>query len=568
MAKLIPKIHPNEIENPGERKIAIALIEQLPTKVEVFHSFQWLDLQNRRNQNYQNQRLQQGECDFVILHPDLGLLFIEVKGGMLTYDAENFQWFRIFGQEKRVLNKDPFDQVRDNMYVILKHVQKEYMGASDRNLDDVELPFTRGYAVAFPDGVFEGQLPPNMHSDIVIDAMKCEKMGVSIDKIFERFRYSRSQPLSGQDITKVHRALMSEYRLFPVIWRKVEDWEYRIKRLTEAQQNTLTLLSKTKLAAIEGMAGSGKTILALAKAQSLAKQGHRTLLVCFNYMLRLWFDYAMPDEFKEMVTIDTYHGMVEFFCKKANIPFLPDRSSKLEAKFWQETAPEKLMEATEILSEEDKYDAVVVDEGQDFNDLWWTSLDGIFRDPENKSSYYVFYDPYQNIREKELTLPEGLPHFVLGENCRNTICIAEHCAKLIDKEPSVMESAPVGEDPSLEEAANIDEAFRMGVEQVRQWCLSAGGGLKPSQVVMFAPSQLESKWPEKIKTLEFTKNYEKWREGKGVLVTTWGRFKGLEADAIVIIESPQHQKNLTPANRYVARSRAKHLLALIQVKQN
>ena len=129
-----------------------------------------------------------------------------------------------------------------------------------------------------------------------------------------------------------------------------------------------------------------------------------------------------------------------------------------------------------------------------------------------------------------------------------------------------MDSAPAGEEPTMEEAVNIDEALKMGVEQVRQWCLSAGGGLKPSQVVMFAPSQLESKWPEKIKTLEFTKNYEKWRKGEGVLVTTWGRFKGLEADAIVIIESSEHQRNLTPANRYVARSRAKHLLSLIQVK--
>ena len=99
------------------------------------------------------------------------------------------------------------------------------------------------------------------------------------------------------------------------------------------------------------------------------------------------------------------------------------------------------MEATDNLGEEDKFDAVVVDEGQDFNDLWWDSLDGIFKDSQNKSSYYIFYDPYQNIFEEEPTLPEGLPHFVLGENCRNTVCIAEHCARLIDKEPSVMDSA-------------------------------------------------------------------------------------------------------------------------------
>ena len=49
-----------------------------------------------------------------------------------------------------------------------------------------------------------------------------------------------------------------------------------------------------------------------------------------------------------MVTIDTYHGMVEAFCK-SKYPFLPDRSSKLETKFWLETAPDKLIEATDIL---------------------------------------------------------------------------------------------------------------------------------------------------------------------------------------------------------------------------
>ena len=34
MAKLIPKIHPKEIDNPGERIIATALIEQLPTRLK------------------------------------------------------------------------------------------------------------------------------------------------------------------------------------------------------------------------------------------------------------------------------------------------------------------------------------------------------------------------------------------------------------------------------------------------------------------------------------------------------------------------------------------------------
>ena len=82
---------------------------------------------------------------------------------------------------------------------------------------------------------------------------------------------------------------------------------------------------------------------------------------------------------------------------------------------------------------------------------------------------------------------------------------------------------------------------------------------------MFAPSQLSRSGLKKSRPWNSQK-LRKMEEREGVLVTTWGRFKGLEADAIVIIESSEHQRNLTPANRYVARSRAKHLLSLIQVK--
>ena len=85
--------------------------------------------------------------------------FIEVKGGILIYDEANFQWFRVIGSENRGSEEDPFDQVRVNMYAILKHVQEEYMGANDRKVDDVILPFTCGYAVAFPDAVFEESYP-------------------------------------------------------------------------------------------------------------------------------------------------------------------------------------------------------------------------------------------------------------------------------------------------------------------------------------------------------------------------------------------------------------------------
>ena len=37
MARLFPALTPDEIENPGERAVARALIEQLPNRFEIFH---------------------------------------------------------------------------------------------------------------------------------------------------------------------------------------------------------------------------------------------------------------------------------------------------------------------------------------------------------------------------------------------------------------------------------------------------------------------------------------------------------------------------------------------------
>ena len=56
----------------------------------------------------------------------------------------------------------------------------------------------------------------------------------------------------------------------------------------------------------------------------------------------------------------------------------------------------------------------MVDEGQDFHELWWTSLESVFRDPHDKGCYYVFFDPNQNLYVQEPCLPEefGKPYLL------------------------------------------------------------------------------------------------------------------------------------------------------------
>jgi superfamily I DNA and RNA helicase len=151
----------------------------------------------------------------------------------------------------------------------------------------------------------------------------------------------------------------------------------------------LDFLGSHTKAAIRGVAGSGKTILALAKAQETARRGMRTLFLCYNRPLKDWLLQAIPESFGEALTIDTYHGLVEELCRKAGIAFRPEARVG-NTDFWRDVAPERLMQACERLGPEAKFDSVVVDEGQDFHDLWWTSLDSVFRDPGAKGCYYVF----------------------------------------------------------------------------------------------------------------------------------------------------------------------------------
>ena len=554
MARLFPKIDPSEIQNPGERKVAVALVSQLPSRVEIFHGFHWMG-DGRKG------TVVEGECDFVVLDPEYGLLFVEVKGGSLSFDPEKMEWRREASRgESRLLGKDPFEQVRKSMHELVDRVISELPGAKGA------LPFTYAYAVAFPDCRYTGALPPSIVPSQLFDANKCANIKESIEKAFALFHRSEHKELSPPQVQAIHEALFPKYAIVPVIWRKVEDQEARLNRLTNEQQNLLNFLGDHKLASIKGVAGSGKTILALAKAQEKARAGLRTLFLCYNRPLKDWAIEVLPDDLTGNLVIDTYHGLVSDFCNAAKIRFQPPEGDGASS-FWRDIAPEKLIEACSLVEQNQKFDAVIVDEGQDFYDLWWTSLDDIFKDPANKSCYYVFFDPNQNIFVQSPSIPAelGAP-FQLPINCRNTVKIAHHCAELVNQTNKVRDGAPLGDEPEFLEVNNMSEAVLLAGKKVREWCMSGTGGLKTSQVAILASKTTDKDWSSALKTVALTSDLEKWRAGQGVLISPWRRFKGLEADAIVIIEDFHQSENQTEkANQYVARSRAKHLLSIIQI---
>lgn len=126
---------------------------------------------------------------------------------------------------------------------------------------------------------------------------------------------------------------------------------------------------------VRGVAGSGKTQVLAYRASKLASQGYRVLVLTYN--LTLWhlirdmvqrspFDFSWRE-----LTITYFHG----FCKDILNQFGEKwpRDSDDGEEIFREIVPRKVIETING-KEYVKYDAILVDEGQDFHVEWYSML--------------------------------------------------------------------------------------------------------------------------------------------------------------------------------------------------
>lgn len=554
MARLIPKIAPEDIANAGEREVAIALVAQLPDECIIYHSYPWL--RSDRNDRSRKVTLREGEADFVIVHPKAGILVLEVKGGEIQYDHEDRGWFR--HETHRVVGiKDPFEQARRNTHVLEQAIRKE----SFRGQPTIPCPY--GYAVIFPHCEYSGGAPPGADTSMIFSAPDLEYLGQRVTKLMGLWKRGNAPvSLSKQEMTGIQLALSPAFQLLPVLFRQVQEQEERLHRLTADQVRLLDFLDAHERAAIKGVAGSGKTILATAQAQKFARKGKKTLLVCYNKPLAEWLESSLPDELANLIQVDTFHGLCSEWCRKARIPFAPTYDD--DGTFWRTTAPDLLLNALDIVP--DRFDAVVVDEGQDFFPDWWIALEMINSDGEI-GAFYVFFDPAQNLFVgEELAIPDLGNPFDLPTNCRNTRHISATCGKIRGVDIAVHANAPEGVESIIQKLPQPDARSQAIRQFVDDWV--GKGKLKPSQIAILSPFEKSKSClgeATKIGKTPICTNPNEWRANNGVLLTTIRRFKGLEADAVIVTDVPNPEKTpyFSTSDFYVGCSRAKHMLVIL-----
>lgn len=549
MARFIPDINAEQIEYDSERLVYEAL-RGLGAEYTVLHSFPWL----RPNRSLKNEPLREGEADFVILHPRRGLLVIEVKGGFP--ELRDRTWFR--GNSEM---KNPFEQARRNMHALLKEIEEKSNGRLKRDA------FVYGYGVIFPHCVYEGDLPLDADPRIFLDGNSLLDLPTKIDEAWTAWESESKPVLNYAQFLALQQLLLPKLRLMKHIGLEISEENKKIIQITTDQHATLQGLFRKDRVLVEGVAGSGKTLLAIDFALTLSKSRKKVLFLCYNKDLSFWLQERIEKEIGKIddLVISTFHAFAVKTAGKANVEFeIPSQDSK---PFWDNEAPLILEQALEILKSNGReivFDAVIVDEAQDFAKDWWVTVESLTKNGRD-GALYVFADLNQSFRGKTPMPPVSFQtEFSLNTNCRNTKSIAVTSSKLNNSEIRVFQGSPVGEPPVLLKAASKSSVVGIVLGEIRKLMKS---GVKTEQIALIGPNGFEKSpfrdFDCKNEEFEFVKAATDWRRGEGILVTTSRSFKGLEADVVIIYDLGEYSTLFNEVDLYVAWTRAKHRLILV-----
>lgn len=550
MARFIPDVAPEDIAHDSERVVYEAL-RDLPTGFVVLHSFPWL----RPTRDLAGEPLREGEADFVILHPARGLLVLEVKGGRPELIGRS--WSR-GGKPMR----DPFDQARRSRYALLDAIEERTRRRIHRGL------FTHGDVVVFPHVTFGGPLPVNSDPRILVDAAGVATLSARIEAAFKAWARSETA-LSPSQFGELLDALMPKLRLLRCAGAEVSTERDRIVQITLDQRATLLGLLENERVLVEGTAGSGKTLLALEFALTLADRGERVLFLCYNRHLCAWLqEQAKHDPRAQRAAgrleIATFHSCARTLAKRARVAF--DVPNTGEQAFWDDEVPLIMEQAIEVLrarGQAETFDAVVVDEAQDFAPDWWVTIESLSRAGRD-GRLYAFLDLNQSLRGTTKLPPVPLPsRFRITTNCRNTKAIARSSASLAQIDIRLLPGSPAGEAPAVRRATSTAAEAGLVLSEVRQLLQQR---IKPHQIALIGPSAHAKGALAKhadVDEVPLIDDANDWRRGAGILVTTARAFKGLEADVVVAYGLSGFGALFTPTDLYVAWTRARHRLILV-----
>jgi len=449
----------------------------------------------------------EGEMDFVLAHRSRGLLVLEVKGGTLEVVDGKWQQTSRNGHVKE-LNQSPAEQAADS-----KRQLQDYLPGKISRVDRLRA----GHAVCFPAVSVDGDLALDTPRNIVIDNADLGDPIAAVNRVSGH--WDKTTQFDEKQFRELKEALAPTTSLRLKLRDRANQVLEQQLDLTDRQIHAFNFLRGRPRALITGGAGTGKTVLAVGKARELGEAGQRVLLLCFNAPLGENLAGQLDD--LDSVTAGNFHKVARRICDRAEM--LGDARFD-DSDWWSDELPSLLPDAAEAIGE--KFDAIIVDEGQDFHANWWTALELLLADPDN-GVMYVFADAQQDLYRTGWEAPFDEYPFPLDVNCRNTKQIAARVSGVFgDGIPSLGTEGPQPTFTAINAAAQLPKALGKLIRRL------AKEGFAPEDVVVLSSAK---KHVDAFRGQQI----DEWKlvetGNRGVVVETVQRFKGLEADAVVLI---------------------------------
>jgi len=328
------------------------------------------------------------EPDFLILHKEYGLVVVEVKG----YDIKNID--RIVGQNwylqgTQQSKAQPYSQARDQAFFVRSYFQREQRLCDDRGR--CLIPATALVALSnitrseWKDAGFESNPSQRvlLADDLTPSSLQqqFDNLPVNDSLSEETYRDARAILTGGEVLSKTRGSVSDVPETKKQYYEHIE---YGLKRLDEEQEE-LGVATPDGPQQIRGIAGSGKTVLLAMKAAALhIKNPEWRIALTFHTRSLYETIETLADRFvahygdtERTATFEILHGwggrgkhgLYYKLAQEADIN--PKNVDEAQDAFGNDLSPSELLGAIaeEVAKQgeiDGTYDAIFIDEGQDF----------------------------------------------------------------------------------------------------------------------------------------------------------------------------------------------------------
>ena len=588
MAEMIPDRLPSGA-SAGERKV-FAVLQQLPDDVIVYYE----------------PVLAERYPDFIVILPSIGLLVIEVKGWYpnAIERADNAEVI-ITARGRREVCKHPVRQARDYKFQLMDVARRHpetgtLLERSGPHEGKFVFPFGH---IAILNNCTREQLDERGLSEVfpagrVFARDEFEAVAASadaLDGLMTGFDpWWPFEPLSGRRIAVLRAIIHPEIVLSPPAAATAAETgaEAQPLKVLDVRQERNAHLVGEGHRIVYGIAGSGKTVILVARARLVAEDpARRILILCYNRMLATHFQGLFTAT--RNVTCLNFH---QWAVQKNGIAF--DRSEDEDA-----FGARLLKRLDRGAGEAHRYDAVFIDEAQDFPQSWFQCSRLALKEPDDGDLLIVGDGSQALYRRRSFTWAQAGVNAVgrtinrrldLDRNYRNTREILKIAAAFVDGgvegdpearlqiiRPDPGSALRSGPPPEMLAATEIDDEVGMAADRITAWLED---GLKPADIaVLFRANANPTGWVRDLAVRVSARTAVYWaaegfKDLSGVRITTMHAAKGLQWRAVLLMradtvpfghdgDGDEHER-LERGLMYVAMTRAEERLAFTRSTLN